>query len=75
MGGLFIWLSLPDGLSSEKLLPIAIEEGVDFSPGSNFFPGVSNGNTNLRLNFAIELPEMIEEGIKRLGRAIKRLSF
>jgi len=72
-GGLFIWIQLPENLSSEKLLPLAWEEGVDFAPGNGFFPDGLDGRNWLRLNFVAQAPDQIEEGIKRLGRAIKRL--
>ncbi len=72
-GGLFIWLQLHHDLSSEKLLPLAWEEGVDFAPGKPFFPDGIQGSNWLRLNFVAQEPEQIEEGIKRLGKAIKRL--
>ncbi|RPJ18546.1 MAG: PLP-dependent aminotransferase family protein, partial [Chloroflexi bacterium] len=73
-GGLFIWLQLPESLYSEKLLPLAWEQGVDFAPGNGFFPDGMGGRDWLRLNFVSQAPEQINEGIKRLGRAIKRLS-
>lgn len=72
-GGLFIWLRLPDNLSSEKLLPIAWEEGVDFAMGNGFFPNSIEGRNWLRLNFVAQAPDQIDEGIKRLGKAIHRL--
>lgn len=71
-GGLFIWLRLPEHLSSERLLPLAGEEGVTFAPGSIFFPDGSDGEGYMRLNFASQPPETIEEGIRRLGKAMKR---
>lgn len=73
-GGLFIWLRLPDDLSSEELLPLACDEGVAFAPGDGFFPNGSYGQSCMRLNFAAQPPEVIEEGIRRLGRAIRRLA-
>jgi GntR family transcriptional regulator/MocR family aminotransferase len=73
-GGLFIWLSLPKGLTSEALLPFAWEDGADFAPGSPFFPEESESSNWLRLNFVAQAPAEIEEGIKRLGKAMKRLS-
>jgi GntR family transcriptional regulator / MocR family aminotransferase len=73
-GGLFIWLQLPENLSSETLLPLAWEEGVDFAPGNGFFPDGLGGNNWLRLNFVAQGPDQIEEGIKRLGKAMKRLT-
>ena len=72
-GGLFIWLQLPADLSSERLLPLACEEGVEFSPGNGFFSDGTDGRNWLRLNFVSQAPDKIEEGIKRLGRAMKRL--
>jgi GntR family transcriptional regulator/MocR family aminotransferase len=73
-GGLFIWLRLPDDLSSEELLPLACEKGVAFAPGGAFFPNRSAGEHTMRLNFAAYPPEVIEDGIKRLGKAIKQLA-
>jgi GntR family transcriptional regulator/MocR family aminotransferase len=73
-GGLFIWLQLPEKLWSDKLLALALAEGVTFSPGNGFFPDTSGGRSWLRLNFVAQAPDQIEEGIKRLGRAIQRLN-
>jgi GntR family transcriptional regulator/MocR family aminotransferase len=72
-GGLFIWLQLPADLSSERLLPLACEEGVEFSPGNGFFSDGTDGRNWLRLNFVSQAPDKIEEGIRRLGKALKRL--
>ncbi|HEY3476693.1 MAG TPA: PLP-dependent aminotransferase family protein, partial [Anaerolineales bacterium] len=72
-GGLFIWLQLPEGVSSEQLLPLACEEGVDFAPGTGFFAEGKDGKNWLRLNFVAQAPDQIEEGIKRLGKAIEQL--
>ena len=73
-GGLFVWLRLADNLSARQLLPVACEEGASFAPGSGFHPDGSGDDCCLRLNFAAHPPEVIEEGIKRLGKAIAVLS-
>jgi len=73
-GGLFVWLRLPNDLSSEKLLPLAGAEGVTYAPGSSFFLHSGDGEGYMRLNFAAQPPERIEEGIKRLGKATERLA-
>lgn len=73
-GGLFIWMKLPENLSADKLLPLAIEEGVNFMPGSGFYPDHTEGLSWLRLNFVVQNEDKIEEGIKRLGKAVKQLS-
>ena len=70
-GGLFIWLKLPAGISADNLLPLALEKGVEFAPGTRFFPNPAEGEPYIRLNFATCTPEEIEEGIRRLGEAIR----
>ncbi len=72
-GGLFVWLRLPQGLSALDLLPLAAAEGVDYAPGSRFFPVAAEGEPYLRLNFATQTPDDIDTGIRRLGAALKRL--
>lgn len=71
-GGMFLWVTLPDGLSSMDLFDLAIKENVAFVPGKAFFTDGSGDNT-LRLNFSNSNEEKIEEGIKRLGNAIYEL--
>ena len=72
-GGLFFWLKLPDNLSSNNLLPLALRQGVDFVPGGKFFSDSSQGLSWMRLNFVVRPPDEIEEGIKRLGQAIEEI--
>jgi GntR family transcriptional regulator/MocR family aminotransferase len=73
-GGLFLWVRLPDEMSSDALLPLACREGVDFVPGSRFFPDGVQGKDWMRLNFVLHSPDEIEEGVKRLKKAIERLA-
>jgi GntR family transcriptional regulator/MocR family aminotransferase len=70
-GGLFVWLQLPADLEADQLYPVAAAEGVTFMPGSVFYPG-ERCQACMRLNFAVHSPDVIEEGIRRLGRAIER---
>jgi GntR family transcriptional regulator/MocR family aminotransferase len=70
-GGLFMWVTLPEAISSRALLPFAIAEGVDYAPGGRFFTDRAEGEGYLRLNFATQTPENIEEGVRRLGTAIQ----
>lgn len=72
-GGLFLWLRLPEGMSSQALWRLAVEEGVEFTPGSWFFPDPEEGERYLRLNFATCTPEEIEVGIRRLGSAMRKM--
>lgn len=69
-GGLFLWLTLPNGLDATKLLPKAIENKVAYVAGVDFYP---DGNlfNDMRLNFSYSTHEQIVEGLKRLAQTIK----
>lgn len=70
-GGMFIWVTLPEGMDGAALLAASIEsEKVAFVPGKAFFAD-GNGANTLRLSYSCANDEMIEEGIMRLGRLIK----
>jgi GntR family transcriptional regulator/MocR family aminotransferase len=72
-GGLFLWVRLPNKMCADDLLPLARIGGVDFVPGSRFFPDTNQGQDWVRLNFVLHSPDEIEEGIKRLGTVIEQL--
>jgi 2-aminoadipate transaminase len=70
-GGMFLWVTLPEGLDAGLLLEEALKEKVAFVPGAPFHPGGGGANT-LRLNFSHAAPEAIHQGIARIGRALHR---
>jgi DNA-binding transcriptional MocR family regulator len=70
-GGMFIWVTLPDGIDTTALLARAVaEERLAFVPGSAFFADGSGRNT-LRLSFTLADERAVTEGIPRLGRLIR----
>jgi 2-aminoadipate transaminase len=69
-GGFFIWVTLPDGLPSNQLLPIAARHGVTYLPGSAFYPD-QRQEPALRLGFSTFSEATIDEGIRRLGLATR----
>lgn len=70
-GGMFIWVTLPEGMDGAELLACSVEtEKVAFVPGQAFFADRSGANT-LRLSFSCANETMIDEGIKRLGRLVQ----
>jgi 2-aminoadipate transaminase len=69
-GGLFLWVELPQEISATDLLQEALKQKVAYVPGKPFYPYEDRNNT-LRLNFSNASPEMIIEGIKRLGKVFK----
>lgn len=70
-GGMFVWLTLPEGVNGADVLARAIrEERVAFVPGGAFYADGSNRNT-LRLSFSCAGDAQINEGITRLGRLLR----
>ncbi len=65
-GGMFIWVTLPEGQSALELFPKAMEQKVAFVPGDPFYTHKRGVNT-FRLNYTNATPEVIREGIRRLG--------
>jgi 2-aminoadipate transaminase len=74
-GGLFLWVTLPEGMHATELLSEALRQNVAFVPGDSFYAPngpCEDGSRHLRLNFSYALPEKIREGIRRLSVAIKK---
>lgn len=71
-GGMFLWITLPEGMSSMRLFEAAIQKKVAFVPGTPFYVDRKDTNT-LRLNFSCSDEATIVEGIRRLGESIKEL--
>jgi 2-aminoadipate transaminase len=69
-GGMFLWVTLPEGMDAAELLPKAVEKMVAFVPGGPFHANGGGENT-MRLNFSNAQPEMIREGIARLGQVLR----
>ncbi len=69
-GGMFLWVTLPEGVSAMSLFPRALEKKVAFVPGDPFYIGMENTNT-MRLNYTNADCETIEEGIHRLGDILR----
>jgi len=73
-GGLFLWVTLPEGADASKLFLEALKQNVAFVPGDSFFPSNEQGpesRRHLRLNFSNARPEQIREGVRRLSVAVK----
>ncbi|MCL1795303.1 MAG: PLP-dependent aminotransferase family protein [Clostridia bacterium] len=68
-GGLFVWATLPEGMSALELLPRALEKRVAFVPGTYFYADGGHLNT-LRLNFSNSEVDQIDEGMRRLAECM-----
>lgn len=70
-GGFFLWLTLPEGLNSKEMLPLAVTELVAYTPGTAFF-GDGRGKENIRVCFSHPTAENVKVGIHRLSNVINR---
>ncbi len=70
-GGMFIWVTLPDGMDGAALLEESVKTArVAFVPGQAFFADGS-GTDTIRLSFSCASEEMIDEGMARLAKLIR----
>lgn len=70
-GGLFIWASLPEGVSALELFKQSVDAGVAFVPGTHFYPEGGHDNT-FRLNFSMATLEQIDKGMDILKSVIEK---
>lgn len=69
-GGFSYWLSLPAGISGEQLLAAAVQQGIDFAPGSFFTVG-HRDISQLRLAFGTLTQPQLRLGVRRLGGVVQ----
>ncbi|MGC4395125.1 PLP-dependent aminotransferase family protein [Hydrogenophaga sp. T2] len=70
VGGMFLWLRLPEGMDATALLPHAVERGVAFVPGAPFYTDLPDART-LRLSFVTASTEQIDRGIAALAQTVR----
>lgn len=70
-GGFYLWVTLPDGVDSKAMLPLAVKELVAYTPGTAFY-GDGTGQNKLRVCYSYPTPERIRLGIQRLATVINR---
>lgn len=70
-GGLFLWVTLPEGIDTVAMYDSALAAGVAYVAGSFFFPDGSHRNT-MRLNFSYLAKERMEAGVQLLAAEIAK---
>lgn len=68
-GGIFLWVTLPQGMDAMDLFEKAVQAGVAYVPGSCYYAN-GGGDNNMRINFSACDEERIEVGIQRLAKVI-----
>ena len=69
-GGYFLWVDLPEGVRGSDLQARALEAGVTFVKGSDFYVS-GGGEESVRLAFSYATAPEIAEGVARLGRLVR----
>ena len=70
-GGLFLFLTLPEGFDTVALYDRALAAGVAYVAGSFFYPDGSHRNT-MRINFSFLDASRMEAGVKLLAEVITK---
>jgi DNA-binding transcriptional MocR family regulator len=72
-GCFFVWLRLPAGMDSSRLLDVACANGVAFVPGRRFYLD-GNGASHMRLAFTLYTEDQLADAAQKLGQAIRLLT-
>lgn len=68
-GGFYTWVTLPEGLDAQAMLPRAVSARVAYVPGTAFYAD-GQGGAHLRLSYCYPTPERITEGVRRLAGVV-----
>ncbi len=68
-GGLFLWVTLPEGIDAAEVFKKALDKKVAFVAGEPFYPNGGNAN-HFRLNYSNMPEDKIVEGIRALGAVL-----
>ncbi|MFI7080631.1 PLP-dependent aminotransferase family protein [Micromonospora sp. NPDC049903] len=72
-GGLHLWVRLPDGTDDVALAATAAAEGVVVFPGRPWYAAEPPA-PHLRLTYAAAPPEVMDEAVRRLARALRTVA-
>ncbi|MCB1844321.1 MAG: PLP-dependent aminotransferase family protein, partial [Halioglobus sp.] len=73
VGGMFVWAVARDpGLDTDRLSELALKAGVTVSPSSVFDPELDYRRA-IRVNFTLNSPERLAEGIRRLATVLREM--
>jgi 2-aminoadipate transaminase len=67
---MFLWGIMPEHMDAAEVLKVALKRKVAFVPGGSFH-ATGGGHNTMRINFSYSRPEIIREGISRLGTTLK----
>ncbi len=66
VGGIYLWVTLPEHVDTEKLLAAALA-GVEINPGPHWAADKTANKNKMRICFGHPTHESIKQGIKKLA--------
>ena len=72
LGGIFIWVTLPDSVDTSKLAAAAAKEGIAINPGAEWTVNGAENKTRFRLCFGHPEEATLRDGIAKLAAICHR---
>lgn len=67
VGGIYLWVTLPDNVDTDRLFEVALKQGVEINPGSQWTVDGAANRHRMRLCFGHPSIENIRAGIAKLA--------
>lgn len=71
MGGIYVWLTFPEGTNTGSFAAAAGLDGIEFNPGAGWSADPEWGKRRLRLCFGAPSVETIQAGVARLAEVYR----
>jgi 2-aminoadipate transaminase len=72
VGGIFLWVKLPDAVDTIHLTQLALQASVAINPGAEWMTDADAGHRRVRLCFAHPSEQTIREGVATLATVCQR---
>lgn len=70
-GGIYVWLTFPEGVNTSRFVSAAAEAGIEFNPGAGWSADAAWGSRRLRLCFGHTDEAAIQAGVKKLAEVYR----
>jgi len=67
VGGIYLWVTLPESVDTDRLFQVALEQGVEINPGSQWTVDGQANRHRMRLCFGHPSIDTIRNGIAKLA--------
>jgi 2-aminoadipate transaminase len=67
VGGIYLWVTLPEQVDTDRLFTVALDQGVEINPGSQWAVDGPGNRRRMRLCFGHPPVENIRDGVRKLA--------